>query len=146
MTVEIHNLQTCMDVDLGLVERVVIETLGDGARIDDFSVSIVDDAMIHRINKEHLDHDYPTDVIAFNYGEEGDEAGISGEVIVSAETAIRIASKQTHEPVAELILYVVHGVLHIKGYNDKTPEEASDMWQEQNRIMKLLGFSGEFTP
>jgi probable rRNA maturation factor len=143
MPIEIHNLQDLMEVDLDLLARAV--ALSCGCADPDISVSIVDDGSIRTINRSHLGRDRSTDVIAFDYGDDDAGGGPSGEVILSAETALRVAGEKGHAPLSELLLYVVHGVLHLSGHDDLEPSEARRMWARQERIMTELGLSGDFT-
>lgn len=145
MALEIHDLQSLLDIDMDLLCRAV--SLASGEPDPDLSVSIVDDAAIHALNREHLDHDHPTDVIAFDYGEGAEGDSIFGEVIVSAETALRVAKERgVDSAAAELILYTIHGILHLKGYSDGDPSDAAVMWEKQREIMEMLGLSGQFHP
>ena len=138
MAVEIHNLQSLLKIDLKLIERAVhVCTEGEPG---DLSISIVDDQAIRKIHGEHLGKDRPTDVISFEYGEHG------GEVIVSAERALEEARLRGHDPVEELLLYVVHGIMHLRGFDDKEEADAEEMWKAQNRMMKKLGYSGNIGP
>ncbi|MEM6980675.1 MAG: rRNA maturation RNase YbeY, partial [Planctomycetota bacterium] len=73
-------------------------------------IRISNDATIHQINRQFLDHDYPTDVISFGY--ECEPPQVSGDVVVSVETAERQAESHGASVVEELLLYVVHGCLH----------------------------------
>jgi probable rRNA maturation factor len=106
----------------------------DEACID---VAVVDDPTIHQLNRERLDHDWPTDVISFLYADEP----IAGELIVSADTAERVAAEYGWDPAAELALYVVHGTLHLLGYDDRTDEERAEMQSEENRILATFGWT-----
>lgn len=142
MSLEIHNLQTVVDVDLDLVTRAV--RLGAGRDDPEISVSIVDDREIREINRDHLGRDHPTDVIAFDYRDDEDSADVNGEVIISAETALRVAAERGHEPGAELIFYVIHGTLHLMGFDDRDREEARKMWRHQEGLMEKLGLKGDF--
>jgi probable rRNA maturation factor len=80
------------------------------------SLAIVSDKEIHRLNREHLQHDWPTDVISFVF--EHTETHIEGEIIASYETAQRLAEKADWPAEDELLLYVVHGFLHLVGLDD----------------------------
>ena len=142
MTVEIHNLQSHIPIDLGLVERAARACAEEEAF--DISISLVDDGAIREVNARHLNRDRPTDVIAFDY--DPDSEGIAGEVIVSAERARQEAEARGHDPVEELLLYVVHGIMHLSGYDDKDKDDAKEMWKAQNRVMKKLGFTGDIGP
>ncbi len=140
MAIEIHNLQNILDVDFDRICEAV--ELSAGAKDPDIFISIVSDAEIRRVNREHLNRDNPTDVIAFDYQDE--ENVLTGEVIVSAETALSAARERELDPFAELILYMIHGVLHIIGYDDADPEGAAEMQRKQGSIMKKMGFSEGF--
>jgi len=84
------------------------------------SFAVIDDAQMREINLRSLGHDYPTDVLSFPMaGEPGvGEPGVSGEVLISADTARREAAERGHPAYHELVLYAVHGVLHLIGYDD----------------------------
>ena len=105
----------------------------------EISVAIVDDQEIHAVNRQFLHHDYPTDVISFLLEcpsvetsspdklptsiRRGAAKVIEGEVVISAETALRHAARFGTSPQHEVALYLVHGVLHLCGYDDQTPKE-----------------------
>jgi probable rRNA maturation factor len=143
MALEIHNLQSHLEPDLDLIARA-IET-ASGEKDPEISISIVDDPTIRELNKDHLSHDRPTDVIAFDY-REGDTKKLVGEIIVSGETALRVARQKGLDPKAELILYLLHGTLHLKGMDDGNETEAAEMWRLQALYMKELGFNDPIRP
>jgi probable rRNA maturation factor len=144
MPIEIHDLQSFLDVDLALIERAAL--VAANLKDAEISIAIVDDEAIRAVNADHLHRDRPTDVIAFNYDEEESIGPPCGEVIVSAEMAKRVAEKEDRDPGAELILYVVHGVLHLTGMDDRAPDDAERMWEKQNEVMGKLGFTEKFKP
>ncbi|MCA9127781.1 MAG: rRNA maturation RNase YbeY [Planctomycetales bacterium] len=80
------------------------------------SVSIVDDATIRAVNRDQLQHDWATDVISFQI--ECTDKLVDGEVIASAETAARLSKQAGWHASDELLLYVVHGMLHVVGLDD----------------------------
>ncbi|MBU0754905.1 MAG: rRNA maturation RNase YbeY [Planctomycetes bacterium] len=145
MAIEIHNLQNHIHIDFQTIEKAV--KLSAGTDEADISVSVVDDTEIHAINAKYLNHDRPTDVISFDYRDKAEESSIpSGELIVSGETAQRVSQERGDlDAGAELVLYVIHGVLHLLGYNDQEPEDAARMWAKQNQIMESLGFPGNLS-
>ncbi|MFQ5655130.1 MAG: rRNA maturation RNase YbeY, partial [Planctomycetota bacterium] len=69
-------------------------------------------------------------------GPQADAPRPLGEIVVSAETALRQAPEQGCDPVRETFLYVVHGVLHLLGYDDRTPETARRMAERQEEILE----------
>jgi rRNA maturation RNase YbeY len=83
-----------------------------------------DDAMILEINKQYLQHDYFTDIITFDYTEEGI---VSGELYISIDTVRTHALDYKTGVYNELRRVMVHGVLHLLGYNDKNKSEIADM-------------------
>jgi probable rRNA maturation factor len=101
------------------------------------SVAVVDDEMIHELNRQFLDHDYPTDVLSFAL--EDDPPRVEGEIVVSLDTANRCASEAGWSVDDELLLYVAHGALHLAGYGDKTPEDAAEMRAAEAALLAKLG-------
>ncbi len=89
------------------------------------SLVVLDDNAIHAVNREHLAHDYATDVLSFLLND--DSESFHGEVIVSAETAARECGEFGQSAADELLLYVIHGTLHLVGYNDKSDDETAAM-------------------
>ena len=90
------------------------------------SIALVDDAAIHRVNRAYLDHDCPTDVISFLLSEP-DDAELTGELVVSTQTALAMSAQLKVPAWSELVLYVVHGLLHLCGYDDRSDEDVRIM-------------------
>jgi rRNA maturation RNase YbeY len=103
------------------------------------SISIVDDATIQGLNARHLQHDWPTDVISFAF-ESGER--VNGEVIASWDTAQRLSQAAGWSAHDELILYVLHGLLHLIGLDDQQPEEQDKMRQAEAEYVRVAGFPG----
>ncbi|HBJ34704.1 MAG TPA: rRNA maturation RNase YbeY [Planctomycetaceae bacterium] len=102
-------------------------------------VMVTDDETIHEINRRHLDHDYPTDVISFTYDRSG--SMVEGELVVSLCTARRSASEIGWDWRHELLLYVVHGTLHICGLEDSSAAERSEMRANEQAVLESLGIA-----
>lgn len=143
-TVEISQTQSHLDVDPAFLTRLVRGALAaEGVRRASISVAVVDDLTIHAVNRRHLDHDEPTDVISFHLsGPDDDE--LSGELVVSAETAARTARQAGVSALDELALYVVHGLLHLCGHDDTTPAAARRMRQREGEVLAALGLPNTF--
>jgi probable rRNA maturation factor len=112
----------------------------------EISIAVVNDAEIHKLNRRHLQHDYPTDVLSFLLEREGPRGPrrarrIEGEVVVSADTARRRAAEFDWHPAWELLLYVVHGTLHLCGYDDRTPPRRRQMRRRERAILKNWGMT-----
>lgn len=110
-----------------------------GFSCGEIGIRLTDDATIHQINRKHLGHDYPTDVISFGY--HADAPRIDGELIVSVDTARRRASELGWNADHELLLYVVHGVLHLTGMDDHAPNDRREMRAAEVEIMMQLGIT-----
>lgn len=101
------------------------------------SLAVVDDSSIHDINRKFLDHDEPTDVISFALEEE--QGYLEGEIVVSADTAARTAGELCIAPADELLLYVIHGSLHLVGHDDLTPEPRVAMRAAERKYLAEFG-------
>jgi probable rRNA maturation factor len=111
--------------------------------VPDLSIVIDDDDRLHELNKQFLDIDAPTDVLSFPSGEEEPDPETGriylGDVIISYPRAADQAGTAGHPVMAEIQLLVVHGVLHLLGYDHGEPEEKAEMWAAQAKILDTLG-------
>jgi probable rRNA maturation factor len=136
--IEVRNCQSRRNVDVARLEHAVAAVMnGEGIENATISVAVVDDPAIHALNKQYLEHDYPTDVLSFVL-EESDEA-LEGEVIVSVDTAETQAQDYGWSFDEELTLYVIHGSLHLVGYDDHTDEDRNEMRLLEERYLKAIG-------
>ena len=143
MPIEITNLQRCMKVPKNRIRAAVRRVMTrEFARKVNISVAVVDDDRIAQLNWVFLQRAEPTDVLAFpleeGRGQEKPEE-VFGEIVISAERARREARKRHVRPETELILYAVHGMLHLAGYNDRTPAERKRMRRREAEILGSLG-------
>jgi probable rRNA maturation factor len=97
------------------------------------SIAIVDDAFIRTVNNKHLQHDWPTDVISFLLSD--DDEHFDGELVVSAETATRMAQSLPWTADDEFLLYCIHGMLHLVGLDDIDPSDAAEMRQLERHYL-----------
>ncbi len=100
-----------------LVERVV---QGETKTLRNVSIVCGDHNLIRRLNREYLDHDYNTDVLSFSLTEA--PGVVEGEVYIDLDTAAERHDEFGDSFEKEAARYVVHGVLHLCGYEDATPE------------------------
>ncbi|MCH7721398.1 MAG: rRNA maturation RNase YbeY [Planctomycetes bacterium] len=125
-------------IDAAPVRQAVEQTLQrhscPSARI---SVAVVGDARIAELNQQFLSHEGPTDVLTFNLTEAAN--GLDAEIIISAETAHRQAQQRGHQMMDELLLYAVHGTLHLLGMDDHSEDDAERMHRLENEILSDLG-------
>ncbi len=130
--------QEIVPIDKAYFRKVAQSVLGEeGVKKASVSLAFVDDPTIHRLNKQFLDHDEPTDVLSFPMG--GGKSGLEGELVIGVEVARRIAREHGHSEKAELALYTIHGILHLVGYDDKSFTKAVKMRNAERHHLKVLG-------
>lgn len=98
----------------------------------------VDEAEILRINKTYLNHHYVTDVISFNHERPpfaGAEPWAFGDVYVCYQTARKNAAEFKHTFLQEMMMYAVHGCLHLSGMDDRLPQDRAEMDRRAERII-----------
>jgi probable rRNA maturation factor len=153
--IEINNHQSHVritDRDVRAIVRAVFtaEQVAGGT----LSVVLADNATVRRVNREFLRHDYDTDVLSFLFEStlvgvrdakpsgamrRGQRLHIDGEVLASAEMAAQMAGRFGWSAREELTLYLVHGLLHLCGYDDLTPPERRIMRGRERVILAELG-------
>jgi probable rRNA maturation factor len=139
MPLEVRNLQRRVRVSVPRIRALGARVLSALGRADrEAHVTVVDDPSIRRLNAAYRRRRAATDVLAFNLESPG-PSPLLGEVVISAETAARQA-RRLRVPVAlELDLLVVHGLLHLAGYDDREPHEARLMHQRSREILTRGG-------
>jgi probable rRNA maturation factor len=133
-------------VQVGAVHDAAATALGLEGKEGQVTVVITDDEGIQQLNRQFLGHDRPTDVLAFGTGNEEkpfvtapEAGGYWGDVIVSYHRASEQAAEQGHPVERELRLLVIHGVLHLLGYDHVTEEDRATMWARQDEILDAAG-------
>lgn len=137
MSIQVHNRQRSVRVDLPWLRRIAEVALeecrgqsADGRfalkEIEEVEVAIVSDRVIADVHRRFMDIPGATDVITFEHG----------EIVTSAQTAAAYARQYGHDVDRELALYIVHGLLHLNGYDDLKRSDAARMRQTQERILR----------
>jgi probable rRNA maturation factor len=130
--------QETVIVDRGRMRQVVRAVLeGEGWSDAEISVALVDSATIRQLNQRYLQHDEPTDVLSFPLSEPSAHR-LAGELVIGAEVAKAEAERRGHDVQAELALYVVHGILHLCGYDDKDAKSTAQMRARERHYLGLL--------
>lgn len=111
------------------------EDFRGGCPPGELSLVFLSDAALARLHADFMDDPTPTDVITFA-GEAA--AGLAGEICVSVDMAARVARERKSGFAAELTLYLVHGWLHLAGYDDLRPAKKRRMRAAERRAMALL--------
>ena len=151
--IDIADNQKYLTIDKQSVTSIVRRTLQtEQVSSATISVAIVDNAQIHKLNRQYLSHDCETDVLSFLLEDSRDDdvnsesdaprgigKTIDGEVIVSSEMAIEMAVDYSWNAMDELTLYIVHGLLHLCGYDDLTAKELSVMRARECHVFEILG-------
>ena len=137
-TILVSDRQTA-PVDLDALVDLARATLrGEGLDRVELSVSFVDDAEMEDLHVRYMDEPGATDVLSFPLDdEEHDGVRVLGDVVIAPAVAAR---NNPDDPGAELRLLLVHGILHILGYDHETSDERARMWARQER------YSGVRTP
>jgi len=104
--------------------------------VESLNVNFVTPEIMIEINKQYLDHDYDTDVIAFNYS--GDNAKLDGEIFISISQTIDNSIRFNVNLDSEFIRLIVHGILHLLGYDDKKPYDKKKMKIEEDKLTEKL--------
>jgi probable rRNA maturation factor len=152
-TVLISDSQDAIELDPESVRALVAFVLEAEAAPDpvEVSIAIVDDAAIAALNARHLDRREATDVLAFPMLEgavpvpdPGAEPvpALLGDVVVSAERALAYCREHGGDPVREVALYLVHGVLHLLGYEDVTESGRTRMRARQRALLGRAAKAG----
>jgi len=142
--IEVRNLQKKKRLDLRLLKKVASSVLKEKLVSEDREVSItlVDNAKIKQLNERFRGVRDFTDVLAFPLGGEFiSTKNLLGEVIISVEAADKHARERGHSLEDELILLLIHGILHLLGYRDDDERERKVMQEEERKILSSLGMN-----
>jgi probable rRNA maturation factor len=132
-----------MPLDVGDMEAAVRAAAARQGYLEGMiGVRITNDASIRQLNAQHLGHDYATDVISFGY--EADSPRVDGELVASVDTAMQKAAEIQWPFRHELLLYIVHGVLHICGMDDYEEIDRAAMRKAEQDVFLELGIDEIF--
>ncbi|MEM7310207.1 MAG: rRNA maturation RNase YbeY [Planctomycetota bacterium] len=127
------------------VSRAVDEALEEGGRPGVLlGVVFVDAARLTQMHADYLDDPSETDVITFDLGEEG--GGPAGELYVSVDRARELAERRGVPVERELALYVVHGALHLCGFDDHEDDGRAAMRRAERAVLERLGYPPDDQP
>ena len=130
-----------LGVPRALLKAAAMATLRDGRVPDaELSIAFVNNRTIARLNRQHLRHRGPTDVISFGFAPTGPGAPLVGDIYIAVDVA-RSAARDRGIPLRdELVRLVVHGTLHVLGHDHPEDESRVDspMWLLQERLVKRV--------
>jgi probable rRNA maturation factor len=140
MIIEILNLQNKVRVNKNRLKELAESVLKSMDESDaELSVLVSDDGYIKKLNKKYRNKNAATDVLAFSAREGVNpraESSVLGDVVISAETAKREAEKRKISFHEEMSLYLIHGILHLLGYDDAKAAEREIMRAKENELME----------
>lgn len=145
MTVVVQNRQRTRRIDTVLLKRIATTLLRD--LLDDeeaeLGIHLVESEEMATVNETYLGHEGSTDVITFNHNtpdapESSKQPALYGELFICVDDAMKFARDFGTTWQSEIARYVVHGVLHLRGYDDLEPALRRTMKREENRLMRRL--------
>jgi len=135
------------DIDRAALQRLVDRAVADDGLEDcQLTVLIVDDATMRDLHEQHFGAARSTDVVSFDDGSHDPASGrlLLGDVAICADVAWQVAERREQQAEArsrrcadECLLYIVHGLLHLLGYDDRNDADRQEMWHHQREL--LLG-------
>ncbi len=141
------HVETSLDprpIPASLLERAARAALAHQAAEGDLTIVLTDDARLRELNRAYLGIDAPTDVLSFPAAETDPDTGSKylGDILISMPRAVEQAQAGGHPVESETQLLVVHGILHLLGFDHARPEEKRRMWAAQAQILQDLGLKG----
>jgi len=136
LSVNFHREEVKVSIDETLISSWVkksVKTLEHNS--GEICIVFCNDEYLNKINVKHLKHDYYTDIITFDYSKDNK---ISGDLFISIDRVKENAKTNNVEFINELCRVIIHGVLHLCGFNDKTTEEKKEIRQKENFFLSLL--------
>ncbi len=134
----------CEDVEFIMNDETEVKqwiasiAMQEGGYIDNINYIFCSDDYLHKINLEYLAHDTLTDIITFDNSEE--EGSLSADIFVSIDRVSENAKLYSKSEKNELHRVLIHGVLHLLGYMDKTKEEIEEMRTKEEYSLSLRQF------
>ena len=118
-----------------------IMTLVEHENDIEVSIRIESDEVLRQLNHQYRGIDQPTDVLSFESNMIDPETGKMnlGDILISYPTSEKQALEAGHPVESEIILLILHGILHLSGYDHSTKKEKDQMWQKQQSILTSLG-------
>jgi probable rRNA maturation factor len=135
----LRNRQHARPIRASFARMMIRRLLEDllNVREYDMAVHFVGDAEMTRLNESRLRHAGTTDVISFDYSERG-RGPLAGEVFVCVDEAVRQSARYRVTWRQEMARYIIHGILHIQGFDDRTAASRRKMKREENRLLRAL--------
>src|SRR5436305_9069704 len=137
-----HQRHTVAAARLKKALRLILRDAG--IKSAEISIALVSDERMHELNRQYLQHDYPTDVLSFSLARDEQAKSLDGEIIASADYAAREAVRYHWSTDDELLLYIIHGCLHLIGYDDTTAKGKAAMREAEAKYLARFGLQHRF--
>ena len=139
-TLLLRNRQRVRAVDSPLLRRIARNLLEEKLAVTGYELGIhlVAAPEMARLNEAFLQHTGSTDVITFNHSEDPEPFQLHGEIFICLDDAVKQSRAFRTTWQSELVRYVIHGVLHLRGFDDLTPSKRRVMKLEENRLLREL--------
>ncbi|MBP9853447.1 MAG: rRNA maturation RNase YbeY [Candidatus Omnitrophica bacterium] len=140
MEIVITNLQKKIPLQVNPIKNIV-QAILLYLKIKNsvLSVVFVSSQKIRALNKKFLNRSYATDVLAFDLSDTKNRSGLTGDVIISTDAIKQNAKKFKSTEQQELVLYIIHGILHLSGYDDHNSKDIRRMRLKEQEILEYLG-------
>lgn len=145
-TLVVRNRQRARPLNTKFLRDIIRALLTEELSRNEFEIdiSVIDEKAMMRMNEGFLRHKGSTDVITFDYADATRPQCLTGEIFICLDEAIIQAPRFRVPWQNELVRYVVHGLLHLAGYDDKTAAACRKMKREENRLMRRLAARFKF--
>ena len=130
-----YNTDFLLNNESEVAELISTVAISKGKSIDKFFYHFVSKAKIQQVNNDHLKHNFVTDVITFDYS---DDKLISAEAFVCPEEVLKNAKRYSQPADNEVIRVLLHAVLHVLGYDDKSKESRQEMRKQEDHFLAIF--------
>jgi probable rRNA maturation factor len=146
-TLTLRNRQRTRPVDLRRLRRIITSLLNDLLQQNDFDLGfyLVAAPEMTRLNETYLRHRGSTDVITFDYCDPAQPGFLAGEIFICVDEALIQARRFGTTWQSEVVRYAVHGLLHLRDYDDHAANDRRKMKREENRLLGRLARQFPFT-
>ena len=130
-----YNTDFLLNNEPEVTELINTVAVSKGKSIEKFFYHFVSEAKIQQVNNDHLNHNFITDVITFDYS---DGKVISAEAFVCPEEVLKNAKRYSQTSENEVVRVLLHAVLHVLGYDDKSKESSQEMRKQEDHFLAIF--------
>ena len=139
MTLTLANRQRTLKINGRYLREITTVLLTELAEPEaELEINLVSPAQMAKVNQDFLQHEGPTDVITFDYRAPSPGAALHGELFVCPAVAVTQAREFGTDWRSELVRYVIHGILHLQGYDDLEPVARRRMKRVEGRTLRAI--------